>query len=167
MGRSFLLLREPSPLTIVNDSSAVSPAGATQDLAGRSGARRLSRNILQKANFARPSWLTAMQGDPVVCIVVVIGIGLFANTTAIATEVPGLSCSQIGSFARQVAVQKGEGRTPDDALNRLRDSIGAAYPTTERELEKIVQAIYGMPIFSTATPDEVGTAYQAACELGR
>ena len=53
------------------------------------------------------------------------------------------------------------------ALNRLRQSIGAEYPNTERELETIVQAIYGVPIFATATPEEVGTAYDAACELGQ
>ncbi|MBV8771783.1 MAG: hypothetical protein JO166_05565 [Deltaproteobacteria bacterium] len=63
--------------------------------------------------------------------------------------------------------QRAEGITGDDALNRLRQSIGAEYPNTEHELEKIVQAIYGVPVFSTATPDEVGTAYQAACEFGQ
>ncbi|MBV8774204.1 MAG: hypothetical protein JO166_18000 [Deltaproteobacteria bacterium] len=108
-----------------------------------------------------------MRGDPIICIVVGIGIGLCANTAAMATEVPGMSCSQIASFARQVAEQRAEGITRDDALNRLRQSIGAEYPNTERELEKIVQAIYGVPVFSTATPEEVGTAYQAACELGQ
>ena len=108
-----------------------------------------------------------MQGDSVVCIVVVIGIGLFTNTTAIATEVHGLSCSQIGSFARQVAEQKAEGVSLTDGLRRLRQSISREYPDTERELEKVVQDIYTVPVFATATPDEVGTAYQAACELGR
>ena len=108
-----------------------------------------------------------MRGDPVICIVIVIGIGLCANTAAIATEVPGMSCSQIASFARQVAEQRAEGIIRDDTLNRLRQSIGAEYPNTDRELEKIVQAIYGVPIFSTANPDEVGTAYRAACELGQ
>ncbi|MBV9483607.1 MAG: hypothetical protein JO249_23070 [Acidobacteria bacterium] len=53
------------------------------------------------------------------------------------------------------------------ALNRLRQSIGAEYPNTERELETIAQATYGVPIFSTATPEQVGSAYHAACELGQ
>ena len=107
-----------------------------------------------------------MQGDSVVGIFVV-GVGLFANTTAIATEVPGMSCSHIGSFARQVAEQKATGVSLSEALPRLRQSIGPEFPDTERELEKVVQAIYTLPVFSTVTPYEVGIAYQAACELGQ
>ncbi|MBV8894257.1 MAG: hypothetical protein JO266_20175 [Acidobacteria bacterium] len=49
----------------------------------------------------------------------------------------------------------------------MRQSIGAEYPNTERELETIAQATYGVPIFSTATPEQVGSAYHAACELGQ
>ena len=95
-----------------------------------------------------------------------IGIVLLAGTPALATDVPGMSCSEIGSFAREVAEQKAEGRTVDAALRRLRQSLVSEHADTERALEKIIRAIYGTPIFSTATPEEVGTAYQDACEGG-
>ena len=39
------------------------------------------------------------------------------------------------------------------------------YAPTAPELEKLVRAIYGMAIFSTAGPEEVGIAYQTACEI--
>ena len=70
-----------------------------------------------------------MRGDPIICIVVGIGIGLCANTAAMATEVPGMSCSQIASFARQVAEQRAEGIPRNDALNRLRQSSALNIPT--------------------------------------
>ena len=54
----------------------------------------------------------------------------------------------------------------DDAIRRLRQSFGSEHADSEHELEKIVRAIYGMQIFSTASPEEVGTAYQTACEMG-
>ena len=95
-----------------------------------------------------------------------IGIVLLAGTPALATDVPGMSCSEIGSFARKVAEKMAEGVTLDVALRRLRQSLGSEHADTERELGKIIQAIYGKPIFSIATPEEVGTAYQDACEGG-
>ena len=95
-----------------------------------------------------------------------IGLAVFASRSAIASDVPGMTCSEIGSFAQQVAQRKAEGVSVDDAIRRLRLSFGFEHAGTEHELEKIVRAIYGMQIFSTASPEEVGTAYQTACEMG-
>jgi len=94
-----------------------------------------------------------------------IVLAVFVSTSVIASDVPGMTCSEIGSFAQQVAEHKAEGVFVDDAIRRLRQSFGSEHADTEHELEKIVRAIYGMPIFSTSRPDEVGTAYQAACEM--
>ena len=95
-----------------------------------------------------------------------IVLAVFASTSAIASDVPGMTCSEIGSFAQQVAQRKAEGISVDDAIRRLRESFGSKHADTEHELEKVVRAIYGIQIFSTASPEEVGTAYQTACEMG-
>ena len=95
-----------------------------------------------------------------------IVLAVFASTSATASDVPGMTCSEIGSFAQQVAQRKAEGVSVDDAIRRLRQSFGSEHADSEHELEKIVRAIYGMQIFSTASPEDVGTAYQTACEMG-
>ena len=95
-----------------------------------------------------------------------IGLAPFASSSAFAADVPGMTCSEIATFARQIALQKTERVALIDALRRLRQSLGVDHADTEHELEKIVRAIYGMQIFSTASPEEVGTAYQTACEMG-
>ena len=76
-----------------------------------------------------------------------------------------MTCIEIGSFARQVAKHKAEGASMDETIRRLREVFGVQDADVERELEKIVRAIYGIQIFSTASPEEVGMAYQTACEL--
>ena len=107
-----------------------------------------------------------MPGHDIICLVGIIGINLLASTPAVATDVPGMSCSDIGSFARQIAQQKAEGVPIEDAVRGLRQSFGSGYSATQHELEKIVRAIYTIQIFSIAMPEEVGTAYQTACEMG-
>src|SRR5438552_4253546 len=95
-----------------------------------------------------------------------IVLAVFASTSATASDVPGMTCAEIGSFARRVAEHKAEGVSIDEGIRRLRLSFGSEHDDTEHELEKIVHAIYGKQIFSTASPEEVGTAYQTACEMG-
>jgi len=102
----------------------------------------------------------------VMLVVGTIVLAVFASTSAIASDVPGMTCSEIGSFAQQVAKRKAEGVSIDDTIRRLRRSFGSEHADTEHEMEKIVRAIYGMQIFSTASPEDVGTAYQTACEMG-
>src|SRR5207248_7573980 len=53
-----------------------------------------------------------------------------------AGDVPGMSCSEIGSFARQVAEHKAEGVSIDEGIRRLRQSFGSEHLDTEHELEK-------------------------------
>ena len=105
------------------------------------------------------------------CRHVLLGVGtivlaVFASTSATPSDVPGMTCSELGSFAQQVAQRTAEGVSVDDAIRRLRQSFGSEHADCEHELEKIVRAIYGMQIFSTASPEDVGTAYQTACEMG-
>jgi hypothetical protein len=102
----------------------------------------------------------------VLLVVGTIVLAVFASTSAIASDVPGMTCSEIGSFAQQVAQRKAEGVSVDDAIRRLRQSFGSEHADSEHELEKIVRAIYGKQTFSTASPEEVGTAYQTACDMG-
>jgi hypothetical protein len=90
-------------------------------------------------------------------------MAVLIRAPALASDVPEMSCSEIGSFARQVAEDKAAGVMLENAIRRLRQSW--ANPDTEHELEKIVRAIYGIPIFSTATPDQIDVAYQSACEM--
>ena len=101
----------------------------------------------------------------VLLVVGTIVLAVFASTSATASDVPGMTCPEIGSFAQEVAQRKAEGVSVDDAIRRLRQSFGSEHADSEHELEKIVRAIYGMQIFSTASPEEVGTAYQTACEM--
>ena len=83
---------------------------------------------------------------------------------AAAIDVPGMTCSEVGSFAQRVAQQKATGVALNQAVPRLRRSFRREHADTEHELEKIVRAIYEMPIFSTVSPEEIGRAYRTACE---
>jgi hypothetical protein len=108
-----------------------------------------------------------MPGHDIIRVVGVIWLAVFASAPTFATDVSGMSCSQIGGFARQVAEQKLKGVMLKDAVRRLRKSFGSRYADTEQELENIVRGIYRIPIFSTVSPAEVGNAYQIACEKGK
>jgi len=91
-----------------------------------------------------------------------IGLGLIAQES---DEVPGMTCAEIGEFARQVAEQKANGAILPDALRAVRRSVPLEHRDRERALEDFVTAIYRIEIFSTASPEEVGDAYQVACEM--
>jgi hypothetical protein len=99
-----------------------------------------------------------------ILVVVAIGLAFFASPPAFAVDVRGLTCAEIAAFAQEVAQQKAEGHSLNDVVRRLRRSWGRGNADTEHELEKIVRAIYGTRIFSSVSPQEVGSAYQTACE---
>jgi hypothetical protein len=77
-----------------------------------------------------------------------------------------MTCAEIAGFAQEVAQQKAEGLVLTDVVRRLRRSFGRKDADIEHGLENIVRAIYRIPIFSTVSPEEVGSAYQTACEHG-
>jgi hypothetical protein len=77
-----------------------------------------------------------------------------------------MSCPEIGSFAREIAEHKAIGATLEEQVRRLHHSLGPEHSDAEQALEGIIRAIYTIRIFSTATPDEVGNAYQVAYEMG-
>ena len=79
---------------------------------------------------------------------------------------PGMTCAEIGEFARHVAEQKANGESLPDTLSRLHQAAESEPVDRARALEKIIKAIYRIEIFSTATPEQVGDAYQLACEMG-
>jgi hypothetical protein len=85
-------------------------------------------------------------------------MAVLAITPACSSDVPSLACSEIGSFAWQVAQQKLNEVTLKEAVRRLRKTFGSQHVDTEHELEKIVRGIYRIPIFSTVSPEEVGSA---------
>jgi hypothetical protein len=88
-----------------------------------------------------------------------IGLALIGQGS---DDVPGMTCAEIGEFARHVAEQKANGESLPDTLSRYEsEPVDRA-----RALEKIIKAIYRIEIFSTATPEQVGDAYQLACEMG-
>jgi len=107
-----------------------------------------------------------MPGSRIVIVVGAIGMAMFASPLAFCQRVREMTCAEIAAFAQQVAQQKEWGRPLNDMVRRLRRSLGRQDADTEHELEMIVRAIYGMPIFSTVSPAEVGNAYQTACEHG-
>lgn len=88
----------------------------------------------------------------VMLVVGTIGLAVFASASAAASDVPGMTCSEIGRFARQVAEHKAEGVSIDEAVRRLCESFGSKHLDTEHALEKIVRAIYGMQIFFYCQP---------------
>ena len=106
-----------------------------------------------------------MAGHGIIGVMAAIGLAVLTSIPACASDVPGMTCAEIGSFAERVAQQKAEGVALDDTVRRLRRSLAPEYAPTAPELEKVVRAIYGMAIFSTASPEEVGIAYQTACEI--
>ena len=105
-----------------------------------------------------------MPGSHILLVVGAIGMAVFASPSAFASDVREMTCAEIAAFAQQVAQQKERGRPLNDMVRRLRRSLGLQDADTEHELEKIVREIYGVPIFSTVSPAEVGSAYQTACE---
>jgi hypothetical protein len=107
-----------------------------------------------------------MPGPHIVRVVGAIGVAVFASTPACASDVAAMTCVEIAAFAQEVAQQKADGRPLNDMVRRLRRSLARKNADIEHELEKIVRAIYGTPIFSTVTPEEVGSAYGTACERG-
>ena len=109
--------------------------------------------------------LTAMPGRDIL-VVGAIGLAVFASPSALAVDVQRMTCAEIAAFAQEVAQQKAEGLPLNTVVRRLRRSFGRKDADTEHELEKIVRAIYGIPIFATVSPEEVGSAYQTACEHG-
>ena len=108
-----------------------------------------------------------MPGQDIIIAVGVIGLAVSVSTPAAAIDVPGMTCSEVGSFAQRVAQQKATGVALNQAVPRLRRSFGREHADTEHELEKIVRGLYEMPIFSTVSPAEVGNAYRTACEKGQ
>ena len=108
-----------------------------------------------------------MPGQDIIIAVGLIGLAVSVSTAAAAIDVPGMTCSEVGSFAQRVAQQKATGVALNQAVPRLRRSFRREHADTEHELEKIVRAIYEMPIFSTVSPAEVGNAYRTACEKGQ
>ena len=107
-----------------------------------------------------------MSDPSIIRVVGAIGLAVCASTSGFASDARGMTCAEIAAFAQEVAQQKAEGVSRDAAVRRLRRSIGPKDADTEHELEKIIRAIYALPIFSTASPGEVGDAYEAACERG-
>src|SRR5437868_11362918 len=72
----------------------------------------------------------------VLLVVGTIVLAVFASTSATASDVPGMTCSEIGSFAQQVAQRKTEGVSVADAIRRLRQSFGSEHADSEHELAK-------------------------------
>ena len=99
-------------------------------------------------------------------VVVTIGLAVFTSRPAFPVDARGMTCAEIAAFAQEVAQQKTEGHSLGELVRRLRRSFGRGEADTEHELEKIVRGIYGMQIFVPATPEEIGIAYENACEGG-
>jgi len=53
-----------------------------------------------------------------------IGLGLVGQEP---DEVPGMTCAEVGEFARQVAEQKANGALLADALRRLHESVPSGH----------------------------------------
>jgi hypothetical protein len=83
-----------------------------------------------------------------------IGLALIGQGS---DDVPGMTCAEIGEFARHVAEHKATGATLPDTLSRLHQAAESEQVDRARALEKIIKAIYRIEIFSTATPEQVGT----------
>ena len=96
-----------------------------------------------------------------------IALAFFASAPAFSSDVPGLTCSQIGSFARKVAEQKLNGGHTEGRGSSLTKMHRVPVRGAEGELGKIVRGIYRIPTLSTVSPEEVGSAYQIACESGQ
>jgi hypothetical protein len=127
--------------------------GSPADLGGVIGSKRGNVTSVE----TRHAFILGMLGGT--------GIGLLGSGLALAGYVPGMSCSEVGGFAQQVVEQKSIGVTLNEAVAGLRQSLGPEYGNTQRALEKIIRAIYGTKTLSTATPEEVGAAYERACEV--
>ena len=123
----------------------------------------------EPCTVARPPLsLTTMPGSHIVLVVGAIGMAVFASPSAFASDVREMTCAEIAAFAQQVAQQNEQGRALNDIVRRLHRSFGRrnADADTEHELERIVRAIFRVPIFSAVSPEQVGSEYQTACEHG-
>jgi hypothetical protein len=155
-------------------SSAVNHIGPRISSLGRGTSAkelgRATRRVLgtsaEPCIVARSSCVYIMPDQYIVRVVGAIGLAVFASTPAFAADARGMTCAEFAAFAQEVAQQKAEGLALTDVVRRLRRSFGRKDADTEHQLEKIVRAIYGMPAFSTVSPEQVGSAYQSACEHG-
>jgi hypothetical protein len=97
----------------------------------------------------------------------IMGFGaiLICAAPVFADYVPGMSCYEVRGFAQQVVEQKAIGVDLKEAVTGLRQSLGPEYRDTKRALEKIIQAIYTTRSLSTASSEEVATAYERACKV--
>lgn len=80
-----------------------------------------------------------------------------------AAYVRGMSCHDVGGFARVVVQQKQNGLDLDEALDGLEDSLGPKFADLKRELALVILMIYTRKPMSAAGPDEVAAAFEKAC----
>jgi hypothetical protein len=80
-----------------------------------------------------------------------------------AAYVTGMSCHDVGGFARVVVQQKQKGVDLDEALDGLEDSLGPKFAAMKRSLALVVLMIYTRKPMSAAGPDEAGAAFEKAC----
>jgi len=80
-----------------------------------------------------------------------------------AANMPGMSCHDVGGFARAVVQEKRNGVDLEEALDGLEDSLGPEFADMKRGFALIVRTICMQKRMSAAGPDEVGAAFEKAC----
>lgn len=101
-------------------------------------------------------------------IIAIVLLVFSANAYAINYAGSGMSCSEVGGFAEQVAYQKQmkDGVTLKEALSGMHDSLsGGDFKSTERILAQIINEIYKRPYLSKLNPDMVRSTFEHDCEI--
>ena len=131
-GAPFLVgQREPSTRAAVNHNVPRIPSlgrGTSANELGRAiGAHQ--DTSAEPCTFARPFLaLTTMAGHGIIGVMAAIGLAVLTSIPACASDVPGMTCAEIGSFAERVAQQKAEGVAFDDTVRRY----GGPWPPNTR-----------------------------------
>lgn len=94
--------------------------------------------------------------------VAIFAVVLFPRIAFAGQYIPGIPCEMVGSIATGIAIDRGTGHPLDQELAEMRESASPGDPS-ERPLEVMIRSIYLLPAFQSASPEEVGQAYERTC----
>lgn len=101
-------------------------------------------------------------------IIVPVLLAFCSSAYAIDYSSSGMSCDEIGDFAKQVALQKQmkDGVTLKEAIDGLHDSLaGGDFKSTDKILAEIINEIYKRPYLSNLDPMLVKSTFEHDCEI--
>ena len=101
-------------------------------------------------------------------VVVLFLLAFCSNAYAINYAGSGMSCEEIGDFAKSVMYQKQmkDGLTLKEQLDGMHNSLlGGDFKSTEKVLAQIINEIYKKAYLSSLAPDVAKSTFGHDCEV--